>query len=513
MIINKVEAFITDEDRAYIAEQSDTIRIYNEQVAQLNLDVKKGVSIDELVKKSEEINQSLALIRKAYRDISNRERDIEDRYIASFNNNVEAVMVDATEILNAVEKADYIEDLNAFYKKCDIYANLVRGEEEREKEKKELYSVRKRGYKDCTLFLRRITRVQLNALHRIDEQATPGESKAVDQLLQLIDETASRYYKKPATQGDEQTTDELVTSQNDIIRTTRPQLYISPIDIATNTTFHHTGNIDDYTETKGGQLVFSKALQVITESKKRKPVTTMCGVIYDGATFDRPLDQYDRAVFNAVVAEIKAGNKSFSLKMLYKTLTGKTATRDRNLDDLKASLDKLRTTLVNIDYTNEIGNSIKETDAFTAKKNGKYYIRDTVLSIVEAVENLNGTETNGYIVKSTPPLLQYAEAKKQLASEPIEIMNLPVNSSRDNIALGVYLYNRIKAMTYQPKLSRDILLTSIIDIIQENKKARVRKDRVVDASRRIFEYWQKVGFIETFTEHKDRFTIACKKKN
>lgn len=520
MIIDKITAFITEEDLQYLKERQKEQQEAVNLIATLTERIEAGYTDEEII---DQQKAYLTKLETADRKRRGRIADIESRYIASLNNDIEAVLSDAEEIVDAYTEEDYKKTYLDYQEKAIFLTKNIKGEKPQEAIHAITQATCPWSLAGVQLDLRRVLRVQFNALHKIfkdtqDQQPQETETAeknkptvpGVQELRTILESKSAKIWEllkdtKPP---------ELKKAQpKQTIRTAKPQAYISPIDLMTGQTFSHTDDRSKYKEQDNGQLVLREALEVVKVNKKRNPVTTVWSIAYDGAEFSKPLSQYDRTVFNAIVSHIKAGNRFITLKMIYETLTGKTATRDSNLDDLRQSLDKMRTTMVKLDYTEEVGKTIEK--AFTKPDSeGRYYLRDTVLHLAEAIENINGAEASCYFIDLTPPLLRYAEAKKQLASEPIAILNIPVNSSKNNLAIREYLYNRIKAMEHNKKLSKDIKLDSVCKAIQVGTKAQLNPTRIKDTCKRILDYWKTIGFIQDYNLNKraksPRFTIICK---
>lgn len=173
MIIDKVAPFYTDEDKIRLREYRDKIYAILE----------RSDNEDEL--------EALAILMDEEKKLRS---EIENRYIDSFKGNTAAILEDVFEIMNAIEKEDYIsvQKLNT-EKMKPILANKPdknspEGEKKRYKEAKRL-SVQ--GYENCYNFLIWRIRVQLNAISFYDGEE--GEAK----ILEIAEKRAESFYKKP----------------------------------------------------------------------------------------------------------------------------------------------------------------------------------------------------------------------------------------------------------------------------------------------------------------------------
>lgn len=204
MILHKAKAYITEDDKAYIAEREQIISDTVNQLQTLAEREKNGVSTDELLSNSEQVAMLWDIYQTASDEINTRRRITEERYIASFNNDIEAVLADIAEIADAFTKKDYLLYYKAQREVSEYYASNV----DDPKAKKNILGLHKRGYNDCLLYLKVITRVQLNALYRIHENTENDFSdpltgeykkpvKELDRANAILEAKAGTLYRKP----------------------------------------------------------------------------------------------------------------------------------------------------------------------------------------------------------------------------------------------------------------------------------------------------------------------------
>ncbi len=211
MIIDKVKPFYTDEDKRYIAERWEAAKaawwqgaVLANEAAQPTGDDQEPPTGDELENLAAEIQKAALLAESVLKENDDRKHEITKRYIASFSNDTQAVLADAAEILDAIEKSDYIKYIES--EKDKIEFNEKYKEEPSENKKKQ--TAPRRCYKDFVKFLSIQTNIQRVALYLIHQNTTgeqvilsdtelPPPVKGIPELDNLIDAKAQKFYKKP----------------------------------------------------------------------------------------------------------------------------------------------------------------------------------------------------------------------------------------------------------------------------------------------------------------------------
>lgn len=187
MYIDKVEPFYTEEERKRLAEQQQLLKAFSERMAQ---SFKSGgeAGLKEFFDRERDSNEGLE------EQIDNLREYVEQRYIASFNGDVPAIMADIKEIISSTQKEDYI----AYQKRTNRLLKPLLKEEppkdspkETKRRYKDLKARSVQGYNNCYLFILSRIRVQLEALEHY--HADNAEA------LELAEARAEEFYKKPKT--------------------------------------------------------------------------------------------------------------------------------------------------------------------------------------------------------------------------------------------------------------------------------------------------------------------------
>lgn len=202
MKIDKTLPFYTEQDRIELAK-------YNRELDQLQADLleeRRGFTPEmeaaqeagnmELVKELIEQDTALWIDRfeKLLQEQNQRLISIEQRYIESFKGDVSAILADVREIVDAVEKEEYITEQK---QRAESFKPLLekRPGKTSSKEEKERYRATKRlatkGYITCYYFILERIRVQLNALAFYKSE--DGEAQAIA----IAEDKTARFYNKP----------------------------------------------------------------------------------------------------------------------------------------------------------------------------------------------------------------------------------------------------------------------------------------------------------------------------
>lgn len=216
----------------------------------------------------------------------------------------------------------------------------------------------------------------------------------------------------------------------------------------------------------------------------------------DNVKLPQNLNATDQRVFNSVWSLWLEGNKYFSLKQVARlSVSGKRVT-DAWLDQVKASIRKLQTTLIQIDNTAEI------------KAGHKYPVMtgriEPMLRLISCIINLNGQVEQVYQLDGEPLLGKYSRERGRLFTFPSHSFALNP-SVRSSVTLEDYIIRRVKTMG--GKMRNTILLRRIyetLDIPGNDKKKRQQiKAKIIN----VLENLKDKGVISGYEMGSDKITI------
>lgn len=198
MLIDKVIPFYTDQDRITIAQYNRQLDNILEDAKTLTREMRARQEADPAATPIIEQENAVVLYLEKWETINTAKEyvigKIEQRYIESFNGDVDAILADVREIVDATEKEEYI----AWQKRRTADAKKVLGEtpqnpdtESRKAGYEALKRMAVKGYVNCYYFILARVRVQLDALQHYE-----GDSGAA-RAIALVEEKAASFYKKP----------------------------------------------------------------------------------------------------------------------------------------------------------------------------------------------------------------------------------------------------------------------------------------------------------------------------
>ena len=212
------------------------------------------------------------------------------------------------------------------------------------------------------------------------------------------------------------------------VNTITPQKYVQPSDKISN-------ELTALSLVGGGNVI------VGTKGKEKiKSVVRLDTQGLEGFDIRRKIDEFDRAVMDAITSLYVAGNEVMTVSMIHSVLTGNSGSRitDKKRDDINESITRLIYTAVFI-------NPEQEREAFYPSLKKVY---DSPLVNGRRVTNVlvNGTLTDCLRVYDLPILYEYANAKSQVSTIQIELLNSPIAKNKETIILQDYILRRVEAM-------------------------------------------------------------------
>ena len=206
------------------------------------------------------------------------------------------------------------------------------------------------------------------------------------------------------------------------LQVTRPKSYVMPIDAISS------------------RLSQLQTFNRINVSGRRK------NTVYTAVTLDAPahmqidgnlkLTTYDKSIINGLASILESGNSNFTIPMLYHAMTGReNPSLDPALsDELSSRIDIMRRLMVTIDLTDEIREHlIKRAPEENAEGVESFIIEGSLLPVTKYTGIINGQKSELYQFTDTPPLLNYAKMKNQIATVPISLLKAPIDIRIDPI--------------------------------------------------------------------------------
>lgn len=445
----------------------------NEEKSKLN---KVDETFSPLIKKTfkeyqENIND------KNNKILENKYNIIVHEYIAQKNNILEKAYV---------RELDYFEkNPEELFSKLKSYVEkdirtISKGEKSINKSLEKLYKITNHGKNDEIgkyifvngLFYHAITLLQ-------------GNKELYYKLLQFIEDCMKQNKKETVTKKIRTSKpDELLLDRSKVnkkLREEREEFYNGGIDVK-------TAEIG-----KSKKPVYTPVnLSYVTEELEK------LGLTVEGVGSLKP---FDLVILSHVESLYEAGNKIMTADMIATQLNG--GRRIQATPKLKAQIynSLMRLRLINI--------TINTQNEFDTRFNTKTIFSGVVLpnKIEGEPIMLNGKKIMEYIyVLDQSPLTKYANSKNQISHPPVNVLDVPISLTQENIILTDYLFRRIIDMqapeTWKGKYI--ILYETIFDYLKikdENPNTfKVTKKRIREDVRAILNEWVKKGFIKNFEE-------------
>lgn len=410
-------------------------------------------------------------------------------YIENIKENPNIIFSDAKEILEAASLETYSNNVH-------LLIESVKGTPSEEPYKNLFINQRTEG---IYLYLLRNIDIQINAdsYYKIDDEH--GESKLKTLLLKRVAEL---------TNGDTVDFDllqNLLIITNDSLQNNNLLNYTH---IPFKNISHPGDKMSKALVTMTPEEQETGELQVIELAQSRKQSQIISTIKFDIDQMKKlgfsHLDSFDLFVMFTCFAIQAGGNKITSVPIIYRTMKGISGNSHQNKNkitptmrhEILASIEKLRLTPITIDAT-----GICSKYGYVGKGN---YVNDYLLAC--KVVNDGSIMINGAIVEDAivfygeSPLVEIAKMKNnQIITYEKSLLNVPLNTNRNNIVIPPYLIQRIKTSEHK-EVRNEILIDTIIKDCDWTGD-RIRLVKIIE---KCFDYWRdKCDFIKSYEIEKD----------
>lgn len=229
--------------------------------------------------------------------------------------------------------------------------------------------------------------------------------------------------------------------------------------------------------------------------------------------FAKNLTYFDKAVHNAVLSLIVAGNNYMTTQQILNVMTG--CETSEGVHYTAGQLTRVRESLhrlicVNVGFKAEEDSLYLQTTENPIKK---YF--GPILKIERVIYDANGNETDGYRFMGNvneedelPILYQYALSKNQIQSMPVSLLATPGQKNELYIQLQEYLRTRIAPLESNKgkKYTNKILITSVLEALDikeddtNRNTFRTVKKRIIAHIDTILTAWAgENGLIDSYT--------------
>lgn len=238
--------------------------------------------------------------------------------------------------------------------------------------------------------------------------------------------------------------------------------------------------------------------------------------LLESGVVTRPLGAFPRAVLEASLSQLMAGNNSFTSAMLYRTMTGRSSSESVTAEQqrmVEKAMNQLMFTPLNIDLKLYAENGEVEGDG---------QLRGPIVPAEQIKMNVAGNSCTAYQITNLPIIYRFCMATKGLTMTPIQLLSISnMSYTKRNLAILNDLQRRIAPLIYpvEGEYVRPAPLLISYDSIYEVAKedaddsvvTPVFKKRVRETVKQILDTWVAGKYLskwENVTERRE--FVACK---
>ena len=216
-----------------------------------------------------------------------------------------------------------------------------------------------------------------------------------------------------------------------------------------------------------------------------------------GTTIPMPrnFNSYDENVLRGIFTLLDNGYTSFTARQVYNAFAGKPAKNHTTVEKVTKSIDKMRMTLISIDWSAHarMRGVIADPDACIV-------VNENFISADYYSFYLNGQAVKGYKINKLPPLYRYAKISKQLANIDRSLLETPLTGANpiQNTDMNIVLKNeillRIDTMKKNKNFSRFISFDVLYKLSQVGTHYS-QKERLRKTVFSMLDSWKSIGHI------------------
>lgn len=386
----------------------------------------------------------------------------------------QAILADINEILNAVNKQDFIDyqqqKQQIFITSADdtISDNVISD--------KTFETHFKPNYYSCVTFFMHILRAQFAAYEYYgleDSEAT-----------QLINQKANEWYAMSSSSEED-------AKKNDDLNESLKELPIVKRALAPEKYFLPTYKINDILFNGDFPIGIEKKVGMTSEKDKRKGKLAYTILMLsfdeldDGIKISRELTVYDQQVWNACTNLMINNYKIITPAQIYRWMGYEKQMSQTDKDRIMESINTIIRARVYINNENE------------RKLYPKYpeiSLNSPLLAAKICTAKSGKNEVNAIEMLEISDLFTVAEKRGQITTIPFELLEVPISKTDNNLQLLNYLIRRIIYMKHDNSTSRKILLNAIYTKCKIEEKKQ--KQRLPEKIKKILDYYKSIEWIK-----------------
>lgn len=247
--------------------------------------------------------------------------------------------------------------------------------------------------------------------------------------------------------------------------------------------------------------------QRISKDKKAAPTKiSLSDEVLESGVVTGPLNPIARAVLEATLSQLMAGNNTFTSAMLYRTMTGRatgesvTAEQQIMVED---AMNQLMFTPLHIDLKMYTEDGIE----------GDGQLRGPIVPAEQITMNIAGNTCTAYQITNLPIIYRFCKATNSLTMTPISFLSISdMSYTKRNLAILNTLQRKIAPIiypvsgTYQrhpPLVIRYNDIYEVAALDTGKSLSPVQKKRIRETVAKILDTWIKGKYIASWEEIKE----------
>lgn len=223
-------------------------------------------------------------------------------------------------------------------------------------------------------------------------------------------------------------------------------------------------------------------------------------VYFQNFTNSNRFNRFDEIVFSGITTIYEQNFSNFSANTLARVIGGKSENNPNStlVKEIRESINKMRTTLIYLDYTRHVGEP----------GNNKYIFNDTLLNLQSVILiDDNGNEIEGYKFKEDifSPLHKYRKDVNQIVNIPFR--SFPMNMNKQTIQIKDYIEQRVHSMIHRSQ-TKVIVFRTVANKTETPYKDPKEKSRLREKCCKILDELIKDGTIKDYELLKDKREIT-----
>lgn len=245
---------------------------------------------------------------------------------------------------------------------------------------------------------------------------------------------------------------------------------------------------------------------------KKKDTTTkvlLTESALDNSITTKNLSELHRALIEAVLSQLVAGNSVFTASMLYRTMTGKSTNVFVHREQ-QAMIDELMRDLMYTPLSIDLHLSDRSKDSPQASG----VLESAIIPAERLQIDINGISCSAYQITKYPPLLRFCVLTDNIAMTPMDFLALEMNYTSKNLVILNILQRRLAPLLYPTNgryekpapllIPYDIFYDAVMDTAVEQANVNQFKVRVRNTIHSILDSWTTRKYIEAWEPVKNR---------